>query len=61
VNLTHDKLTRLNILLRNTNLELPKVRREVLSSGFNYEWLRKNIQKRNTHINDELKTLLNIE
>ena len=58
--LDHEQLTTLNSLLKDTDLDLPDYRRVVKSSGSNYKWLRKNIQKRNTNLLADLKLLLDI-
>lgn len=59
MNLSKEKLERLNVLLRNSNIDVPDFRRTVTESGANYEWLKKHILVRNK-ISDELRSLLNL-
>lgn len=61
MNLNQDQLAELNGLLRSTNLVLPSFRREVRSCGTNYEWLQKNLLKRNAQASARLKELLGIK
>lgn len=60
LNLSQDKLVRLNNLLKNTNIDLPEFRRKVSSSGNNYVWLQKHILIKNPNISQALKDLLSI-
>lgn len=60
MNLKKEDLEELNRLLKASNLDVPSHRKEVLPNGTNYQWLRKNIEKRNKNIPDRLKELLNI-
>ena len=60
VNLNQEQLTELNGLLKSTHLDLPSFRREVRSCGTNYEWLQRNILKRNQP-SPRLKQLLGIK
>jgi hypothetical protein len=61
VNLNQAQLAELNTLLKSTNLDLPSFRREVRSCGTNYEWLQKNLTKRNQNASARLKELLGIK
>ncbi len=60
MNLQIEELSRLNQLLKNENLDLPSFRKEVGKNGNNYQWLQKNITKRNPNVSDELKQLLGL-
>lgn len=61
MNLNSAQLTELNSLLKSPDLELPSFRREVRSCGTNYEWLQKNLLKRNQNAPGRLQQLLCIE
>lgn len=61
MNLNQAELAELNTLLKSTNLDLPSFRREVRSCGTNFEWLQKNLTKRNQNASPRLKQLLNIK
>lgn len=58
MNLRSHELEELNALLKKEKLELPSFRKEVGHSGSNYQWLQKNILKKNPKISDRLKQLL---
>lgn len=61
MNLNQKELEELNHMLKSSNLDLPSFRREVRSCGTNYEWLQKNLTKRNTGAPARLKQLLGIK
>lgn len=61
MNLNQEQLAELNTLLKSTKLDLPSFRREVRSCGTNYEWLQKNLTKRNQNAPARLKELLGIK
>lgn len=61
MNLNAAELQELNALLKSNDLDLPSFRREVRSCGTNYEWLQKNILKRNQNAPGRLQQLLRIE
>lgn len=61
MNLSNDEVIELNLLLKSTKLELPSFKREVTKHCGNYQWLQKNILKRNPNISDRLKQLLDIK
>jgi hypothetical protein len=58
VQLSKEELVELNTLLKNRKLDLPDFRREVGTSGSNYQWLQRNIKIRNPDITPELNKLL---
>ena len=60
MNLKKEELEELNNFLRTSKLDLPSHRKEVLPNGSNFQWLQKNIEKRNKNIPDRLKELLRI-
>lgn len=59
--LNQAELTELNSLLKNQKLDLPSHKREVRSCGSNFNWLHKNLMKRNPDAPVRLKILLGIE
>lgn len=60
MNLTDEELKELNILLKNSNLDLPKFRREVNRTGNNFAWLQRNISFRNKNLSKRLLHLLRL-
>lgn len=60
MNLRSHELAELNALLKKEKLELPSFRKEVSSSGTNYQWLQKNILKKNPNVSVRIKELLYI-
>lgn len=61
MNLNQEQLAELNSLLKNPKLELPSHKREVRSCGSNFNWLQKNLTKRNPEAPIRLKILLGID
>lgn len=61
MNLNKEQVEELNTLLADKNLILPDFRKEVTKRGSNYIWLQKNITKKNPHVPERLKELLQIK
>lgn len=55
-----EELTELNKLLSDKTIDIPEFRREVAKTGLNYNWLQKNIKKRNPALNPRILELLAI-
>ena len=60
MNLDPQQVERLNQLLQDQPLDLPSFRKEVSRTGNNYQWLQRNLMKRNKNVSDELKQLLKL-
>lgn len=62
MNLSIRQLTRLNELLKSSDLDLPEFRRTVGQSSSNFFWLQRNLMIRNSKVaSEELKALLGIK
>lgn len=61
MNLTHPQITEINTFLVSPKLNLPPFRREISTTGANYLWLKKHIQKNNKNLPERLLELLGIE
>lgn len=60
MNLKSEELQELNQILKKTKLGIPEFRRNVSSSGANYQWLQKVLRNRE-EIPSRLKELLNLK
>lgn len=58
--LTETERLTLNNLLSDKKIVLPDHRRTVFQTGGNYEWLQKNISKRNPNVSPEIVKLLKL-
>ena len=61
MNLSSEKLQRLNALLNDDNIDIPSFRKKVDVTGSNVKWLQKHLLKRNPNVPEELLSLLRIK